>query len=326
MEINNEEDFSKIKRKMRSFCGLCYQFFENSPYTKVCREHFQKGNCNTYDCKKGTNCIRKFPNHNSANRHTYCFSEEEVSTWDDGIDIQKCLANSSIKSNVCINNSVDSLNKTPEEKEKSKLFKSSPIKNEQLSILNSSNNFNNNKDPFGELNNSLKFEFLDQSIIKPNTNNHNNITINTLSEHSSHLFYIEKKIDPDEESLVDEFNKFYFNESEANKITESLRDNKTINSSKLDNKDSYIIKDDTSIDEIIELVYNATKIPKTALNKLKSAFKKRGLMTAEIIRLLRVKNGNWDFLYKDFKDVCTQIQGIAVYMESILEQKIKINS
>jgi hypothetical protein len=293
--MDNEDDFDKIKRKMRSFCGLCFQFFENSPNTKVCREHYQKGNCNTYDCKKGTNCVRKFPNHNSANRHTYCFSTDEVKTWDEGIDIQKCLGN---KSNVCINNSEIS-----PEKEKNLIFS-----------LNQSSEINvYQKDPFGELNNSIKYDIFEQSIIKPN------ISLNLLPDQISQQFFIDKKVDCDTESLVYEFDKFNFNfvEKEVTKITENLKDKSVIS-----NKENYVVKDDTTIEELIELVYNATKIPKNALNKLKSAFKKRGLMTVEIIRLLKAKNGNWNFLFEDFKDVCTQIQGIAIYLENLLEQKL----
>jgi hypothetical protein len=285
---NNEEDFHKVKRKMRSYCGLCYQFFENSPFTKVCREHYLKANCNTYDCKKGTNCIRKFPNHNSANRHTYCYTNEEVSTWDEGIDIQKCLTNSSVKSNIGVNNSKDEI----------KL--SSPTFKDNLLDISAC---------------SIKFDLFETK---------QNITINNISEQNS-LYFIDKKFECDAESLADEFDKFNFNlENKDIRYAESIKETILLSESLKDKKiENYLIKDDTSIDEIVELVYNATKIPKSALNKLKSAFKKRGLMTAEIIRLLRTKNGNWDFLLDDFKEICTQIQGIAVYLENLLEQKLK---
>ena len=36
-------------------------------------------------------CIRKFPNTNSENRHTYCITEEEAKTWADNYNIQNCL-------------------------------------------------------------------------------------------------------------------------------------------------------------------------------------------------------------------------------------------
>lgn len=47
-EINEGEMIgkSKIKRKIRAWCGLCYQFFENGPTAKVCKDHYQKGKCN----------------------------------------------------------------------------------------------------------------------------------------------------------------------------------------------------------------------------------------------------------------------------------------
>lgn len=93
----NEEDLgnkSKLKRKMRAWCGLCYQFFENGPTAKNCKDHFLKGNCNLVDCKKASNvskCVRRFPNTNSENRHTYCLSQEEVANWDPSCNIQNCL-------------------------------------------------------------------------------------------------------------------------------------------------------------------------------------------------------------------------------------------
>jgi len=91
---------------------------------------------------------------------------------------------------------------------------------------------------------------------------------------------------------------------------------------KISSSNNYLIKDETGIDELLDKVQIDTHIPKTSINKLKTAFKKKGLNTVQIIRLLKNKNKNWNFLYDDFKDVCTQIQGVALYLENILEQLI----
>lgn len=92
---NTIEELKNKKRKVKAWCCDCFQFFENGPYAKVCQDHLSKGNCNVVECKKklllSTNCIRKFPNTNSENRHTHCISKEEVETWDQKSMIQNCL-------------------------------------------------------------------------------------------------------------------------------------------------------------------------------------------------------------------------------------------
>ena len=91
---NNNENNSTIlsisiknkkrkKIKIKSYCRDCYQFFENGPYSKICKNHIKK-KCNVIPCQKNNEnnnenndnnenkCIRLFPNKNSANRHTHC--------------------------------------------------------------------------------------------------------------------------------------------------------------------------------------------------------------------------------------------------------------
>jgi len=106
-ENKNEEIFKQINeietptkksmKKLRAWCGDCYQFFEFGPFAKVCQQHISKKNCNTFDCKKkfinpniSKKCIRKFPNFYSENRHTYCVDEEEMLSWDPILKIQNC--------------------------------------------------------------------------------------------------------------------------------------------------------------------------------------------------------------------------------------------
>lgn len=125
-----EYSIKKSKKKMRAWCGECYQSFEFGPFAKVCQQHVLKGKCNIYECKKkyinptiSKNCIRKFPNINSENRHMYCVNEEEVKEWDPKLKIQYCnigikgllseLKNSSFFNNSSIeknrNSSFDSI-------------------------------------------------------------------------------------------------------------------------------------------------------------------------------------------------------------------------
>ena len=96
IEMRKENKNKKRKKiKIRAYCGKCYQFFENGPYSKICRNHLEKS-CNLIGCQKykqnGENmCIRKFTNINSANRHTHCLTKEDIEIWDPNCEIQKCL-------------------------------------------------------------------------------------------------------------------------------------------------------------------------------------------------------------------------------------------
>ena len=79
-----------------------------------------------------------------------------------------------------------------------------------------------------------------------------------------------------------------------------------------------IITDDECIDSIFDKVYAETKIPRSILNKLKNAFKKRGIFNGKILRLFFKKYQNLNFLVDKFKSICTQVEGVALYLESIL--------
>lgn len=88
------------KRKIRAWCGECFQTFENGPLSKQCLDHLNKNNCNLIECKKQSSnsnsnfiCVRRFKNINSENRHTYCIDMDEVKKWDLNIQIQHCVSN-----------------------------------------------------------------------------------------------------------------------------------------------------------------------------------------------------------------------------------------
>lgn len=87
------------RRKIRAWCGECYQTFENGPLSKQSFDHLNKNNCNLIECRKTINtgnnfkCVRKFKNINSENRHTYCIDMNEVNKWDINLQIQYCINN-----------------------------------------------------------------------------------------------------------------------------------------------------------------------------------------------------------------------------------------
>lgn len=85
----------KNKLKIKAWCGDCFQFFESGPSAKICKDHLTKGKCNLIECKKSSsvNCVRKFPNTNSENRHTYCLNSEQVRDFDESLKIQSALGN-----------------------------------------------------------------------------------------------------------------------------------------------------------------------------------------------------------------------------------------
>ena len=52
IEMRKENKNKKRKKiKIRAYCGKCYQFFENGPYSKICRNHLEK-TCNLIECQK----------------------------------------------------------------------------------------------------------------------------------------------------------------------------------------------------------------------------------------------------------------------------------
>jgi len=95
--VDNPENIKR--RKIRAWCGECYQTFENGPLSKQCLDHLNKNNCNLIECRKNSNnndnfkCVRRFKNINSENRHTYCIGNDEVNKWDINIQIQNCINN-----------------------------------------------------------------------------------------------------------------------------------------------------------------------------------------------------------------------------------------
>jgi len=77
--------------KVKAWCGKCYMTFENGKRSQMVQEHVNLQDCDAYACDKPVKyrCIRRFRSTNSANRHMYCYSEEQVKDWEEGIKVSK---------------------------------------------------------------------------------------------------------------------------------------------------------------------------------------------------------------------------------------------
>lgn len=333
---------SKLKRKIRAWCKLCYQFFENSPNTKNCKEHFLRGNCNLVECKKNTvNCVRRFPNTNSENRHTYCLTKDEVENWDDSLNIQNYYSKdyNSFTSNVTNGNNTS-------------IKGDKCIKKEET--------------PYNEDDLSSKLTDLNK-LTYPNKSENKEISMKSMTpqkflydfeDYSSRSVVNETEYKKEEQSLIDDFNKKLFSDLSPDKgvgydydhyqdkVLEQIFPNKLSKFSQGDSQGSeefkhlysnksnqisssentsslnkvYKLKDEVTIEELFDMVYNETHISRNILNKLKNAYKKRGFINVKILRLGKIKFKSWDFLSEDFKDVCSQVPGVSLILENLLEQ------
>ena len=299
IEMRKENKNKKREKiKIRAYCGKCYQFFENGPYSKICRNHLEK-ECNLIECQKnrqnGENlCIRKFTNINSANRHTHCLTKNEIENWDSNCEIQKCLG------------------------------KKTEPDNKFLDVLNNNNNIfsginKNNKSFCSELNNSLNLNFNNTNnffidkhdyffdTISKNSNNSNNNVLGLIEDIDKLHFNENDKMF----SLNNDKNNIE-NEKEINKKFEKMN----INEGK---KESPSLENE-SIDNFFDKVQKETNIPNNIKKKLVNAFRKKGIFNVKILNLFYEKYKNWDFLIQKFKNVTPQIEGVALCIEFLLKK------
>ena len=167
-----EEIISKKRKKIkiRAYCNKCYQFFENSPYSKICKNHLSK-KCNLIGCQKynknGNNsCIRKFTNINSANRHNHCLTKEDIDLWDSNCEIQKCLGKKKKESDNKFSDIINNVDNHSNDKNMSKNIFSDINNNLQNNTYMNMNNFffDNNNNSFFDNNSQNNF-------YSPNYNN-----------------------------------------------------------------------------------------------------------------------------------------------------------
>ena len=305
--INTRTEIKNKKRqkiKIRAYCNKCYQFFENGPYSKICRNHLEK-ECNLIECQKldknGDNpCIRKFTNINSANRHTHCLTKKDIEMWDKKYEIQKCLGKKKEPDNKFLD-VINNLDNDNHEKNTYKNF---------FSDINNNNSHNNS---FNLNNNNL---FLDNN--------------NSFFDNSSENYFSNNNVI----GLIEDIDKLHFNDKETNnkeviknnfykpdlsekKGGKEEKDNKIEDIKEKEHNNENFEK--LSIEEFFDKVQNETNIQNNIKKKLINAFKKKGILNVKILILFYKKHKNWDFLIEKFKKVTSQIEGVALCIEFLLK-------
>ena len=332
IEMQKETKNKKRKKiKIRAYCNKCYQFFENGPYSKICRNHLQK-NCNLIECQKynknGDNlCIRKFTNINSANRHTHCLTKKDIELWDSKCEIQKCLGKKKEPDNKYLDFFDNNNNNN--------------IPNNNKNIFNDNNNMNNNKIIFNDNNSLHNNSSLNMNINNLFLDNNNN---NSFFDNNSQN-YFNNNFSPNNSNvmgLIEDIDKLHFSDNDnKNDAINTKEDNKEIKNifkkQSWDNKEEFgtnekikknedddktppppECSDNLSIEDFFEKVQKETNIPNNIKKKLVNAFKKKGILNVKILILFYEKYKNWDFLIQKFKKVTPQIEGVALCIEFLL--------
>ncbi len=287
IEMEKRKNKPRKNIKIKSYCGKCFQYFENGPFSKKCREHLKK-KCNIIPCQKKKNinneCIRLFPNKNSANRHTHCISKDDIKLWDKQYEIQLCLGTNEnnkffevpIKDNIFNNNNNDGFDFFNDDS-----FTTNNVGGiiERFDQLNVDDSFEMNKifpsiqDDNGNINNN---------VIANNNNNYN------LNNNNNNLIR--------EKSFKNLKGSFNF----------SINENKRISN-------------EETIENFFELVQKETFISNSVKKKLVKAFKNIGIMNVKILKLFHEKYKGWDFLLHKFKDVFPEIEGVSLCIEYLFK-------
>ena len=318
--IKETKNKKRKKIKIRAYCNKCYQFFENGPYSKICRNHLKK-NCNLIECQKynknGDNlCIRKFTNINSANRHTHCLTKKDIESWDSKCEIQKCLG----KKKEPDNKFLDILNHNNDYSNNYNNDKNIINKN----LFNDNNSLHNNSictnmnmnNLFLDNNNNSFFDNNSQNYFNNNFSNSNNNVIG-LIEDIDKLHFNDNDND-NENDVNNEEIKNIFNKKSWD-IKEEEKNELEKNNKNEDAKDKKFPNENLSIEDFFEKVQKETNIPNNIKKKLVNAFKKKGILNVKILMLFYEKYKNWDFLIEKFKKVTPQIEGVALCIEFLLK-------
>ena len=289
IEMEKRKNKPRKNIKIKSYCGKCFQYFENGPFTKKCREHIKK-KCNIIPCQKKKNinneCIRLFPNKNSANRHTHCISKDDIKLWDKQYEIQLCLGTNEnnkffevpIKDNIFNNNNNDGFDFFNDDSNHFTTYNVGGIieRFDQLNVDDSfemNNIFPSIQDDNGNINNNVI------------SNNNNNYNLNN----NNHNLIREKSF-----------------KNLKGSINFSMNENKRISN-------------EETIENFFELVQKETFISNSIKKKLVKAFKNIGIMNVKILKLFHEKYKGWDFLLHKFKDVFPEIEGVSLCIEYLFK-------
>ena len=289
IEMEKRKNKPRKNIKIKSYCGKCFQYFENGPFSQKCRKHLKK-KCNIISCQKKKNinneCIRLFPNKNSANRHTHCISKDDIKLWDKQYEIQLCLGTNEnnkffeapIKDNIFNNNNNDGFDFFNDDSNHFTTYNVGGII-ERFDQLNVDDSFEMNKifpsiqDDNGNINNNVI------------SNNNNNYNLNN----NNHNLIREKSF-----------------KNLKGSINFSMNENKRISN-------------EETIENFFELVQKETFISNSIKKKLVKAFKNIGIMNVKILKLFHEKYKGWDFLLHKFKDVFPEIEGVSLCIEYLFK-------
>ena len=285
IEMEKRKNKPRKNIKIKSYCGKCFQYFENGPFSKKCREHLKK-KCNIIPCQKKKNinneCIRLFPNKNSANRHTHCITKDDIKLWDKQYEIQLCLGTNEnnkffevpIKDNIFNNNNNDGFDFFNDDSNHFTTYNVGGII-ERFDQLNVDDSFEMNK--------------IFPSIQDDNGNINNNVISNNNNHNCDNNLIREKSF-----------------KNLKGSINFSMNENKRISN-------------EETIENFFELVQKETFISNSIKKKLVKAFKNIGIMNVKILKLFHEKYKGWDFLLHKFKDVFPEIEGVSLCIEYLFK-------
>jgi hypothetical protein len=65
------------------------------------------------------------------------------------------------------------------------------------------------------------------------------------------------------------------------------------------------------------------EFPQEKLNQVKNAFLVKGYSSAGVLRTAKMNQGNWEFLYREFKQNGSEVIGLAHIMKKVLSKRDK---
>lgn len=199
-----------MENQIKAFCPKCFMTFEAGKNSSRAIKHSQLSSCDKIPCNRaGSSCIRKFSSINSANRHTYCYTKEQVDKWSESMKISMDL--------------------------------------------------------------NLNFE---------------NLQINDVDE-----FFADELLFPEA-------------------VPEGP---------------PYKYQNNLGISELMVVLARklGKEFPQDKLNAVKNAFLAKGYTSAAVFRTAKLNTGNWEFVYREFKGIGSEMIGLAHVLKDVLSKRDK---
>ena len=88
----------------------------------------------------------------------------------------------------------------------------------------------------------------------------------------------------------------------------------------------YKYSNDMTVTEIFDVVKRkmGKEFPLDQLNDTKNSFIKMGYTSAEVIRTVKMNQGNWEFIYRDFQHLGNHVVGLSHILKKILSKRQKV--